>query len=506
MNIDIWNELEDRNIVDVSHIYDENEKLFAIKIYQNDLEYIKANCKKSKNHYAKNSYFLTASAFAASKTIIEMIIDNFGIDINCTNRSGDNCLIAACAWNSNLEIIKYLIEKLKIDISHTNMAGANCLHVACHRNTNMPIIKYLIEEKQMDVNLLTDEKNNCLTLACNGNTNLSIIKYLIEDIKMSTSHHNKYNSDCLFLACNNTNTDVIKYLLEDIRMDINTTCQGYNCLMMAIYVAASLEIIKYLLENTNLKISLCGRLLENITFNTFKDMVPLFTKKYFRLNELLENAFATYTIVDMKNIIAKINPLILNDNVRNLAAIDDPFGNTTYDKFIINANRLECNIPLQDKKCKRNGCDVIERKRASIDFTKRLELLFEHNNKCYYGDKNIVYDAIYLLNDLHKYDENETIVLSGEVPEYIMSAYIQSCYDSVFKMSEVNIDDFETFLKFIDQYPTKYLSIDSLEIDLINYMKSNNFCPNDYIKNICNKYRLKYMYLYFKQKIIFEDQ
>ena len=80
-----------------------------------------------------------------------------------------------------------------------------------------------------------------------------------------------------------------------------------------------------------------------------------------------------------------------------------------------------------------------------------------------------------------------------------MNQYIKSCLDGVFDFETIRPDNFIQFLKFIDQYPTKILSIDQIEKEIIMYMIKNQIQPNEYILNMCTKYQLKRLYFYLKQ-------
>ena len=74
----------------------------------------------------------------------------------------------------------------------------------------------------------------------------------------------------------------------------------------------------------------------------------------------------------------------------------------------------------------------------------------------------------------------------------------------MFNINCIKPDDLISFLKFIDQYPSKILSIDKIENELVIFMNKYKIDSNDYIKNIASRYRLKYLYLYAIQKIILE--
>ena len=74
----------------------------------------------------------------------------------------------------------------------------------------------------------------------------------------------------------------------------------------------------------------------------------------------------------------------------------------------------------------------------------------------------------------------------------------------MFNIDDIQPDDLIPFLKFIDQYPSKVLSIDKIENEMTIFMNKHNILSNSYVEEICSRYRLKYLYLYAIQKIILE--
>lgn len=160
------------------------------------------------------------------------------------------------------------------------------------------------------------------------------------------------------------------------------------------------------------------------------------------------------------------------------------------------------------------------------------EPLFVYDGKTYYGNREKVYKNIHVLKesyDILDIDDNDLVVLNPivKVPEYIINLYIESCHadhpqisrkrgsyteeerkkinsksclNGVLNIGEkIQPCDFIPFLKFIDQYPTVNLSIDTMEIDICFYVNENmTFVDADsfeYLGKITDKYNLKYMYL-----------
>ena len=116
---------------------------------------------------------------------------------------------------------------------------------------------------------------------------------------------------------------------------------------------------------------------------------------------------------------------------------------------------------------------------------------------------------MHIFKDMDQYDFSEPPVIGTlwdnnhkmlHLPKYIISLYIKSTYDHKFDINQIYPVDFCEFLMFIDQYPTNQLSIDLLEKELIIYMDLHKIIHDEYIFEICNKYQLKFMYIYLHQK------
>jgi hypothetical protein len=290
--------------------------------------------------------------------VIKYLVEECEMNVNHVNLYDDNCLIAACKCkcnqgSANLAVIKYLVEECKMNLEHVNSSGDNCLTVACRENINLQVIKYLIEECKMDPgnsNYIEYGDENCLSLACWGNTNLEIIKYLIEACKMDFNHINYYNENCLEIACHfNTNLAIIKYLTEDCKMDFQGQGQGLdrndqnyiNCLEKACHGNNNLAVIKYLVEESELKI----RNIRSMQYDKFEAVVLVIAEKYRDLNNLLLTGYRNYEDHKMKCTIEQINPLLLNDQVRKKAEIQNPY-EYKFKNFAQLVNELSCSLEL----------------------------------------------------------------------------------------------------------------------------------------------------------------
>jgi len=78
----------------------------------------------------------------------------------------------------------------------------------------------------------------------------------------------------------------------------------------------------------------------------------------------------------------------------------------------------------------------------------------------------------------------------------MINLYIQSICDEMFDINHIEKCDIYQFIRLIDQYPTTTLSIDQIEKQIIRFFLKNDIKFDNLMKDICERYRLKSMYLY----------
>ncbi len=85
-----------------------------------------------------------------------------------------------------------------------------------------------------------------------------------------------------------------------------------------------------------------------------------------------------------------------------------------------------------------------------------------------------------------------------------MNLWIDSSYTHRFKIMDIKLSDIVPFLKHVDCYPTRIVSINSLECELIEYF--NIYEMNDelisFLKEISMRYGLKKLYLYVHNRFV----
>jgi NADH:ubiquinone oxidoreductase subunit E len=461
--------------------------------------------------------FLVACMFNNDLRLIDRLIDDFKINSSHKNRNGDNCLTLGCRYNGNLEIIKYMIQDLSMDPNYTNNDGDNCLMLACQCNANLEIIKYLINDLQMDINQTNHEGDNCLTLACYDNTNMGVIKYLINDLSMDPRHTDNNGYNCLVTACwNNPNLEIIKYLIQDLKMDINHKVDdGGDCFSLACWENMNLEIVKYLIESTHAEIRF-GYYVYWDRYQRWKEIIKLVSKNFNRFRDMLIVGVVKFKLHydDLNDFLKTLNPLLLIGKIPCISSLDimDPMDQ----KFKFN-DYVKCVDDLQSfiiptsiyvpAASIQKGDDEIDLI-PLIDFSSNLSLLFEYNGSEYHGHREIVYDSILCLKEIKDVAVfDQLITLSGSVPKYIINMWIWSMYSRRFNLMDVKPCDLILFLDHIDQYPTDFLTICTIEDDLIKYMDtdSQDIVFEDLIpclKTISLRCRLKRLYLWIHNKEI----
>ncbi len=442
---------------------------------------------------------------------IKYLIEECSMDPNIVNSDYDNALTLACWKNPNLHVIRYLVD-LGMDLYQQDIGNNNCLHIACWGNENLKVIQYLIEEKHMDINLLNGTGKNALYIACQYNSNLEIIKYLIEGCSMNPGFISKNinPTNCVTIGCNcNENDLIIKYLIESTDGPISV----YNCNDYNRFEIIAKNIFNYKRLNDYMK----------ICFDLFyKD----------NNNNKDTNIIA---ILGYNDIVKNLNPLTLEPHLRydlKSEKIKDLY-KESWKYFIECVDQLKFIVPFSfdhdvtekyieiDRIDSINDKNVEEEKVYSVEDNKddgtddcnktseSDDILFSHNKILYRGSRKIIYPIIDLFEDIDMYDLDEPMVLSAPLPEYIMKMYIQSSIDLNFDFDKVLPLDLIKFLNFIDQYPTKVLSL-SLKViqkNLVKYLIKHriNICPT--LMDLCDKYKLKDLYLlnHLKKKNLFHN-
>lgn len=485
----------------------ENPNLEIIKYLINDQK-MDTNSVDNNN----DNILTTACMHNDNVEMIRYLVNDVGMPINHMDVNGNNCLMAACTINQNLDIITFLINELKFDVNLKNNLDFTCLELACQQNSNLDVIKYLLKENEFNkfnealVRACAYNNNldiikyfindigcdpgylsgyECLIDRCLNSNNLEIIKYLINDLKMDHRYKNPVGIDCFLAACMNPNPDlrIIKYLIKEVGMDVNSEDQNG---MNALHFISNEEIINYLINIENINIIVPS------DYKKFENICKLINDCD-KFNRVISDGFMMYTMKEMSQIVKQRNPFELTKWHMKIFKIN-PFIDKDYKQCVELINGLQCktNIPKLCYKNKKKFNPI------SHDFSKPLEILFKYNGNVFYGHRDIVYKQMNLSNVKNK---DNIIVLEGNLPKDIMNQYISAQYTGSINLKTIPIEHFIDFLKFIDMYPTSCCSIDQSEEQIIKYINENDIKYDDYLKELCDKYQLKSLYLdYYNKK------
>lgn len=491
----IWQSLLRDAFVDKT--YDMTSKMFAISMYKNDMKYIKTNYKSIKKN--KNDIFLITVAYANNVDIVKFIIDKFIIDVNYTNKFGNNCLIISCWKNSNLEIITYLTMVLKINTYHVNNDDDDCLSYACRGNKNIEIIKYLINNVKMDPLKLNKNGTNNLIHACFTNDNLGIVIYLHKMYKIDIKYKDKLNNCCLSVACyKNSNVEIVEYLIKECNIENLDEKEKYLTLSLG---NSNNDVCAYVIKqyltkrcDNNININI------NISQKRFKEIIPNLIDNYQIFNMWLTIGLKKeYINDDIRSLILLLNPIILTEKNQEIFSTKKT-KTETFQKFKMLADEYNHEIEISEY----YNDQIIYDDMNDIDFSKNTKL-FIYDDIQYYGNREI-YELIETMDKFDHKDDQYDVILDSSIklPKYAVNLYILSCYTKQINLDKINKDDFIFFLKFIEQYPTTFMTINSLEKQMLEYIKKHEIKCDNYFMILSLKYQLKAMYIYIHNAEIYE--
>jgi ankyrin repeat protein len=452
----------------------------------------------------KYSYLISACKINHDIDVIKYLIEDIGLDTLYTDLDGNNCLLAAATTNPNPMILQYLIEEVGMDVNVKTYDGSNIFRICC-RNNNLRVIKYLIEKVGADVHYVDPGGDNCL-LDVSTHQNVDVVKYIVEDLKFDIGYENEIGIDCLLAACAaNPNIDTIKYMINDLKMDVEkVNIDGSNCLTLSLHLNENLDVVRYLIESTDVPVKLFG-----LEISRYVAILRILHKNPRRINEFVKRGIRLYgnKCLFEKNKNGKlkgiVNPLIFDNDMRLLLHIN-PF-KFKYKTFVRFADALKCRLKLEDTMIYEKHYALEDMQTSDIEDDECVgelnDLLFYCNDIPYYGIRQKVFESMLLFNDTEYLSHCEPVKLSVDIPEYVMNLYVESCHNGLFSIDKIKTEDFVRFLNLIDQYPTKRLSIENMEIELICYMDINNMMNDEKVKHILMKYHLKRIYLYLTDKL-----
>jgi len=190
---------------------------------------------------------------------IEIMLINYGADMECLKKDGDTLLISACKEN-DIEKIKGLIDDYKTNVNFCNKYHNSPLIIAS-KYGNEIIINYLIS-KNAFINYKGEYGISPITTACYF-MKYEIISLLIKEF-FKTNNANLINEHCekgnmpLTIACSLNNKDLINLLIQEganVNIEDNQgnsplsiACQNKNMLLVMDLIKKGADINK---ENKN---------------------------------------------------------------------------------------------------------------------------------------------------------------------------------------------------------------------------------------------------------------
>ena len=486
-------------------------KICVIKIYQNDIVSVKKYISQ-----------------------FDLLFNN-GYDFDDFNKAMHNFLFLICYFSTDTIILDwyYTTFKDQLYVNIVNYAGESInhpkinilMHMLKKNNKSIKVIKYLIEKCKIDLTFVNHEKENCLHYAIsfyNGRfkTDLDIVKYLIDEQKLNLETTDTYDQTCIVKACYTTTSDLklIKYLVEEKKVDI-TRDNGKKCIEGIMdgysdidgpYHAKSNKLIKNIGEKF-------GCIIDNtddwniqnfemdfgINNNEFFNVILTFITNTEKLNVIIDNMIKNKSCPrnKLETIIQSIDLALLSSlSEIYIKMIDvNPF-KLKYNNFVQSVDEFKC-LPRHSYAFFQQSYKTKPKKIDHSD-PNQIKLLFFHNNIPYHGNQEIIYNSMHIFKDNCMINFNETIVLEGGMPKYLVNIYLDSILSGQIDLNDIDPadpKDMLQFLRFVEQYPSTVLTIESLELQLIRYIESNNIELNDDYLELFTRCKLKRMYYYLHE-------
>ena len=98
-------------------------------------------------------------------------------------------------------------------------------------------------------------------------------------------------------------------------------------------------------------------------------------------------------------------------------------------------------------------------------------------------------------DDLEGNNNTNLILLEGKQPGYIVDLFIQAALYKHFDINKINPNDIHHLVQLIDQYPLDSLTVNKIEFELIDYFRKYSIKYDQWMKNICTRYQLRFMYM-----------
>lgn len=416
----------------------------------------------------------------------------------------------------SLNVIKYLVEKcgVKITFYDDNLKdNLDCLYIMINSydyrfGCDLKIIKYFIDHCKIPVDC-NDDNDILYDVFENPLSDIRLIDYLIKKnckiqwhyfTNLLSSYHisikksimndkNKFENmreKMRYLVNNNHDNEIIFDFPPDFDHRIFKECLKYiddhkicNALILQFN-----RIKKYQYNTSNIFNDIFDLMLQRGKFSTTESNPFYFT--YGNFIEYVDN----------------FEPLTCHyDSYIYYCDKKDNLNNGIYSNLINYSNPCTCSCSCT---CSNSNIE-------------HMQLLFYVNQIPYYdhGNKKRIYEQMLIFKDndmiqvLDQDPDQDPIILTasqGNVKEYLVNIYLNTIVNCA-KINLNQIDPFDIFdfLKFIEQYPADCLSIETIEIQLIDYFNLHDIDIPTEIQNLFHRCGLKLMYLYVHHNKLFSE-
>lgn len=465
-------------------------KLYCVKIYQSDIDFLMKNIYQDncQENYviAINDFMSLICAFASDTILLQWFYNNFNqyIDVNhCNHFDYDyddggkyyNFLqLALMNKNKSLNVVRFLIEKCVIPYDDMILMDQMMENYDCQFGADFKIIKYL--DKCSSRTLISNK------IFFNHMIDMKIVKYAVEEKKLLVSWSDLSNLIFRFdKSYRNLSGTIKKIYVDNLgkifgymvdMLNIEDNCIKFPCFFSPKLAKICLNHV----DNSQKKEQILKIMLDSDAFNS---KATERNKQMFldSLDMLCTNPFK----------------LKYKDFIKH---VHDCTGNHYHQVYY---------EYMRDK--------TIVYKSRNIDFSNpcQNQLLFTHNHISYYGNRSIIYDQMLIFESNPWINNNESdnqncIDLCGQMDRYLVNIYL-NCISTGqdIDLNQIDPDHIFEFLKFIEQYPAKSLSIQTVESQLIEYIDFHGIELNDENKRMFERCELKLLYLCVNHRDIFES-
>ncbi len=253
------------------------------------------------------------------------------------------------------------------------------------------------------------------------------------------------------------------------------------------------EIFEFIFSNMSVEniIKCISRIVEFLIFDSLIQIIKNMDN-VLKMNDLLSKMVMGSQINKKYycQIIRSINPMLLSQENAEYAMIDNY--NLAYDQFVA---QIDNTVPLLVNNTKSKKAKICQ------EYDNRMipQILFHYNDEIYYGNRNIIYPMIDFFKD-NDFVKNGNAKLFGNLDHHYINLYLNQTLNQSIDLDSIDTNVIFDFINWIDQYPTDTLSLNKLEIELIDYFNKNSLWNlvenNQKFQNIMKKYNYKSMYFH----------